>query len=192
MTSDAELIARVQQGDAAAFEALFRAQYDFLVAFAHGYVGSADVARDIVADVFVNVWSTRDRWVPTTSVRTYLCGAVRNRSLNALRDEQGRSSAVRGQVAAGSVPGFGEQDSQSPQERLEHEERIAVVWRAIEQLPANQREAMLLRWRQHLPFDEIAAIMGLSQAAVQMHLSRALKVLRTVCPAAFGGAEEAQ
>jgi RNA polymerase sigma-70 factor (ECF subfamily) len=182
---ESELIVRVRRGDADAFEQLFRRYYDLLVSFADGYVDSIDVARDVVADVFVNVWSTRTEWAPTTTARTYLCGAVRNRALNTLRDERGRSGALRVHVATGVVPGLGAGEGSSAHDRLEHEERTAVVWAAIAALPSNQREAMMLRWRQQLSFVQIAEIMGISSAAVQMHLSRGLKTLKVVCPAAF-------
>lgn len=51
----------IRAGEEAAFEKLFEAYYRDLCAFAAGYVGSRNIAREVVQDVFLKIWVRRSR-----------------------------------------------------------------------------------------------------------------------------------
>ena len=68
---------------------------------------------------------------------------------------------------------------------LEVEEQIAAVWRAVDSLPPVRRTVVILRWQRQMSFDQIAEVLGTSSAAVQMQLSRAMKLLRELLPDSF-------
>ncbi len=55
---------------------------------------------------------------------------------------------------------------------------LIAVWSAVEQLPERQRLAIYLRYRADLPFEEIAAILGIQAVSARSHVSRALDTLR--------------
>jgi RNA polymerase sigma-70 factor, ECF subfamily len=55
---------------------------------------------------------------------------------------------------------------------------LIAVWSAVERLPERQRLAIYLRYRADLPFDEIAAILGIQPVSARSHVSRALDTLR--------------
>jgi RNA polymerase sigma factor (sigma-70 family) len=55
---------------------------------------------------------------------------------------------------------------------------LIAVWSAVERLPERQRLAIYLRYRADLPFDEIAAILGIQSVSARSHVSRALETLR--------------
>jgi RNA polymerase sigma factor (sigma-70 family) len=78
---------RIKCGDAAAFEALFRAYYDELCTFAWRYVQCLDAVEDLVQDVFINVWCRRENWILRSTVKAYLYGAVRNEALKYLEHQ---------------------------------------------------------------------------------------------------------
>src|SRR5689334_19577783 len=75
------LSARIQAGDARAFEALFREYHPRLLSFAASYAGSVEAGEEVVADVFAWIWEHRATWAPTNGESAYLYGAVRNRAL---------------------------------------------------------------------------------------------------------------
>ncbi len=66
-----------------------------------------------------------------------------------------------------------------PENILESKEKIALIHRAIFQLPENQRQALLLKKFEDCSVNEIASIMGLSYKAVESLLSRAKKNLKS-------------
>jgi RNA polymerase sigma factor (sigma-70 family) len=55
---------------------------------------------------------------------------------------------------------------------------LIAVWSAVERLPERQRLAIYLRYRADLPFEEIAAILGIQAVSARSHVSRALETLR--------------
>jgi RNA polymerase sigma factor (sigma-70 family) len=84
----ADLVARVRAGDEAALEAIFRAYATPLCGFAVRYLRSADLAADLVQDLFLWIWRNRSDWTIQTGLKAYLYRAVRNRALDAVRHHQ--------------------------------------------------------------------------------------------------------
>jgi RNA polymerase sigma factor (sigma-70 family) len=70
--------------------------------------------------------------------------------------------------------------------RVEHEEVLTLVWRAIDTLPERARLVMMLRWQEHWEWPQIAEALGVSVPAAQMQHARALKVLREQLPKYLG------
>jgi RNA polymerase sigma-70 factor (ECF subfamily) len=174
--TDRELVERVRAGSQGAFEQLFRAHYDALVAFARRYVRDASSAEDLVQGLFADLWTRRDAWEIRTSVRAYLFTAVRNRALNARR---------RGLIERDWDDAAGRADTDAIQwsppaadAELERREARTGVARALAALPERCRLVMQLRWRDQLSYAEIAEAMGISVKGVENQLSRGLKALR--------------
>ena len=67
--------------------------------------------------------------------------------------------------------------SDSPEEQLEQKQIVSAIEAAIENLPARQREAFLLRYWEELDVSETAAAMGCSEGSVKTHCSRAVHAL---------------
>lgn len=170
------LVPRIRAGDLAAFESLFRRMHPVLVAFAVNYVGDASRGEEIVQDLFLELWISRQRWTVTGSVRAYLFTATRHRALNVRRRD-----AVERDWAADEAdddvralhPAPILADAQL--ERSEARERLDA---AIAALPERCRLVMQLRWRDELSHAEIAAVMGISVKGVEIQLNRGLKALR--------------
>ena len=178
---DASLVRRVREGDAAAFEELFRAHYEALVRYATSLVHSVEAARDVVCEIYTVIWETADHWSPTNGVRAYLFGAVRNRVLNLLRDEQRRETLLLHR-SIDDLPIPASMDT-TVDDDLERDEQWAAIRCTIDDMRGIRGEAMRLRWVHQLTQAEVASALGISLNAVQQHLSLALKVLRQQ----FGG-----
>ncbi|ADQ83434.1 RNA polymerase sigma factor [Methylovorus sp. MP688] len=71
----------------------------------------------------------------------------------------------------------GQRSEDEPEAQLERSQTIAIIERAIEKLPARQREAFLMRYWEDMDVAETAAAMGCSEGSVKTHCSRAVHAL---------------
>jgi RNA polymerase sigma-70 factor, ECF subfamily len=181
---DRDLVARIRNGDVAAFETLFSAHFAGCYRFAMSFVGDPEIAQDVAQDVFGWVWLHRAEWSPSYDVLSYLLTAIRNRSLDILRARQRQSTTVDRYIVPGKSPAMAA--NSTPADILvEQEEQYRTIWRVVESLPEQRRTVVLLRWRHSLGWEEIARVMGTSVGAVQVNHTRALKALRERLPDAI-------
>jgi RNA polymerase sigma-70 factor (ECF subfamily) len=145
-------------------------------------IRDADEALDIVQDAMIRL-TVRYRSRPSEEWRPLFYRILKNR----IRDWH-RRRAVRNRVLSffggqdddetdplAAVPGPSEDN---PLERLEADESLAALGKALEQLPARQREAFMLRTFEGLDVAETALAMECSEGSVKTHHSRAVHRLR--------------
>lgn len=65
----------------------------------------------------------------------------------------------------------------NPADQLERSQTMILIGKALEKLPARQREAFVLRYWEELDVAETAAAMGCSQGSVKTHCSRAVSAM---------------
>ena len=163
-----------------AFAMAYQLHYPRLVRFIAGLGGSDVDADDIAQETFLRLHRRGDP-IGGENVRFWLFRVARNLTLNAMRR---RRVWARVQKFAGVVPVIGA----DAQEALEREELSARCRRLLRQLPADLREALLLREWEEMTYDEIATTLGVSVAKVKTDLFRARQRLRD----ALRGEEEAR
>jgi RNA polymerase sigma-70 factor (ECF subfamily) len=175
---DREWMIRIAAGDTAAFEALCRAYATPLYEHAFRYVGSEDVARDLVQDVFFAVWRHRERRAVRGTVAAYLYGAVRNAAVSHLRHDLVARRWTARLASEASCSEGGSSGVLPAEEQLERGEIAARLGEALDGLTPRQRLAITLRWQRQLTNAEIAEVMGVSITAVELLFSRAFRTLR--------------
>jgi len=154
--------------DRRAFEELFKSYFVPLISFSKRILLSEDDAREVVHQVFINLWEKWNETDHTTSLKSYLFTSVRNRSLNVIRD--------RKKFTSEEVPEqTGEWDVSALLEAMELEEKIRG---AIAVLPGKCREIFELNRFDGLRYNEIANRLGISVKTVENQMSKALKILR--------------
>src|ERR1051325_2326573 len=178
-TAAAELVwvDRIRAGDGDAFEALYRTYWQRLYAFAFRYVRSKEDAEEVVQDVFFRIWRGRAEWVPAGAVRNYVYGAVRN----AARDRLERAAVARRWAGGAHVgPEATAAGIQTALRRAELEaaELVALVQRALAELPPNRSAVCELRLIDDLSYAQIADRLGIREKTVETQLARGLKFLR--------------
>lgn len=148
-------------------EQIFKAHYAQMYRLAKALLHDDDLARDIVHDVFISLLDGH------TSLQVsggYLLNAVRNRSLNHIRDCE-----IHQRIANLYFLDNEEYDS----ERWPDDETMARIYKLIQNdIPPQAKRVIELRFSEGMPFARIAAVMGISETAVYRHLSNALKVIR--------------
>lgn len=175
-TTDRTWVARIRAGDATALDTAFRSFYAELCAFGYRYVRSRAQAEDLVHDVFAQIWAEREHWQVKDSLKAYLYAAVRNRAISAIRRQVvERRWEDRVHATHHVTPAHAE--NQAPGE-LEREDLARVVRRVLAELPERCRMAVELRWQRQLSYAEIAEAMGISVNTVEVHITRACRVVR--------------
>ena len=135
--------------------------------FAVALTGDRALADDLTADAFVRLWTASgDIRLPT--VRAYLCTIVRNLYVSHLR--KARRATALDDALADPVDRVAEP--------IERRSETAAALRALAVLPADDREALLMR-AADLSYAEIAQSLGISVAAAKVRVHRArVRVLR--------------
>ncbi|MEA5427729.1 MULTISPECIES: RNA polymerase sigma-70 factor [Arcicella] len=154
------------------YEMLFRKYYAPLCSHAIRYVYSKEVAEDIVAEVFYNFWHKAIYKQIDTSLRAYLYTMVRNRCFTYLKSEYNNNNTddIVDWNGASQLP--------QPDKVLEYDELYMQVERVISTLPQQCRKVFLLSRFEGKKYSEIASELGVSQKAVEAHVSKALAELR--------------
>jgi RNA polymerase sigma-70 factor (ECF subfamily) len=172
---ESDLIAGLRNGDPDSYASVFRAYHASLCGFVYGYLHNRADADEIVQDLFLALWQKRERLEITTSLRSYLFRAVRNRVLNlsaqARLEERWLREAdnEKFDIADPAV---------APDEALLAQELETRARRAMDSLPPGCHRVLQLRWVDQLRPQEIADVLGISLKGVENQLARARNVMR--------------
>lgn len=178
--ADAELVTQLQQGSEAAFRTLVARFQGRVYSTAFSLLRSAEEAEDVAQEVFVEVYQTIGRFRGEATLSTWLYRLATSRALQHRRRQQARKRFA----FFTSLLGFANQvlheppDHAHPQALLEGAQQLHVLQQHIGRLPAQQQIAFTLRHEQELRYEEIAAVLGTSVAAVESLLYRARHTLR--------------
>jgi RNA polymerase sigma-19 factor, ECF subfamily len=159
---------RIRSGDRSAFEALYRAYWERLYAFAFRYLRSKEDSEDVTQEVFLRIWRGREHWLPAGPVRNYLYLSVRN----AARDRVARVGVAERWRVRQAVPASGVQPD------FANAELAASVEQALAELPSKRAAVCRLRLIDGLRYAQIAERLGISEKTVETQLARGLKFLR--------------
>jgi RNA polymerase sigma-70 factor (ECF subfamily) len=179
------LFARLRQGDAAAFDAIFREWYGTLVGVAQRLLRDRAVAEEVVQDVMLELWRRRAQLTVDDSPRAYLIRATRNRALNHLRHlrvEQRGAPYAAGPTEAAPLGASA----------VVEDELGTALAAAVAELPARCREVFELSRVQGLSYAEIAGVLAISTKTVENQMGKALRVLRGRLAAWLPGGDAAQ
>ena len=180
-----DLMLRVRDGDAEAFEQLVSLWQPRLVTLFLHHTGDHSTAEDLAQEVFLRVYRARHRYEPkakfTTWVHTIANNLASDLRQRAYRRKE-RGAAANPSDSSGSI-GLEQlavaASGLLPARQLDRAELQAVVQQAIAALNERQRMVILLAKFEHCSYEEIAAAMKLSVPAVKSLLFRAREQLRT-------------
>jgi len=133
-----------------------------------------DVARseDIAQEVFVAAWKQLPELREPAKLRAWLCGIARNHLNNSMRRQQ-RMPTAQAEPLSMETPAAGD----SPQEHAMSAEESALMWRALEAIPENYREPMVLYYREHRSMSAVAVALEISEEATRQRLVRGRALL---------------
>ncbi len=173
--TDKQLMASIQANEPGAFEALYTRYRIRLYNFIRRFVGNQSSAEDIFQETFLRIYRERHRYEPRVAVSTWLYTIARNLCLQEIEKQSRRQPA---QANATDMAAVQASPAEDPLSRLEATEAADRVARAVALLPPGEREVLILARYEGLPHTQIAAIVGKSEGAVRVALSRGLTTLR--------------
>jgi len=174
--SDEELVEAVQAGEASAFDVLVGRWEDRIRGAAYRFLGSEDEARDVAQEAFLKAYRSLAGFKREARFSSWLYQIATNLCRDRLRRRKTRPQTSlealeeAGPVIAETRPGA--------HERLIERDLAEAVRRAIQSLPEEQREVVILKEYQDLTFLEIAQALDVPVSTVKTRLYRGLVQLR--------------
>lgn len=162
----------MQQGDKEAFELLYNKTVMPLTNHAYKIVKDEEVVKDILQDVYVSLYTKKEKLPADLNVPGYLYNAVKYKVSTILRDKLSRESHHLHLLKQAK---WAELSQPDPYEKAELSNQIRD---GIYILPKKCRQAFILNHYDNLTYKDIALKMGISVKTVEKHISKALYILR--------------
>lgn len=174
--TDAELLARSAGGDEAAFLLLYRRTQGPVFRFAMQMSGSRTIAEDVTQEVFLALARDGSRFDPAKgSLQSYLFGMTRNQ---VLRRFDKRATLVSIDEDRDGGDGIGGVEALADQHgELARAQTVELVRRAVQSLPVNYREVVVLCDLQEVSYEDAAAALDCAVGTVRSRLHRARAML---------------
>lgn len=183
--SDEQLVRRVLAGERAAFDTLVERYQKRATSVSYRLVGNVHDALEVVQDAFIRAYRNVETLEEPARFGAWLLRIVTNLSLNFRRDRAVGGRKVSLAESSGDDDAPAEQrlaDSAASDERpgatLAAGELSEVVQQAMDELPEQQRVALVLFSVEALPQKDVASIMGCSVEAVKWHVFQARRKLK--------------
>jgi len=173
MFNDLLQLKKIKEGDIKTFEDVFRTNYSPLLFYSVSITGRMDVAEEIIQELFYVLWKERENLQIVRSLKAYLYGAVRNRSLQYCehrRIVENYSESVR---ATGM-----EITTLDAQEILESKELEEIIRKTMDNMPERRLKIFKMHRFESKKYSEIANLLSLSIKTVEAEITKALKTLR--------------
>ena len=166
-------------GDAAAFEVLYQRYRGSLYRFLVRQAGGEASGEELYHDVWMTLVKSRDRWLPTASLKTYLYRIAHSRLVDHYRSRGRRSHPLDVSIDADGAPELSDACELSAADAAwKHNSTGDAVRRCLDRLPPAQREAFLLKEESGLTLAQIAAVTGARAETIKSRVRYALAQLR--------------
>lgn len=175
LNDDAQLIEATRAGDSAAFGQLVERYQDRLYNSLLRVLGSAEDARDVVQDAFVQAFLKLETFRGSAAFYTWLYRIAFNLAMSHARKRRPTASLEQAKANFGREPVDGQP---TPEVHMVRRERIQMVHAALAALSAEYRQILVLRELEGCRYDQIAEILDLPVGTVRSRLFRAREQLR--------------
>ena len=166
-----EYVDRAQSGDSDAFRHLIESTSSMVNSIALAIVKNTDDADDVSQQTFISVWQTLDRLNNPQSFLPWIRQITRNTAFKLIRD-RGSNKMVRG-IDADQLLSLYSDPGADLESAIQREQQGVVLSKFIDSMPTEDREVVLLYYREGESSKRVAQLLGLSDANVRKKLSRA-------------------
>jgi RNA polymerase sigma-70 factor, ECF subfamily len=175
---DVRLLERCRQGDAYAFETLFRKYQTYVYNVSLGMLCNSEDAADVTQETFLRLHRSLDGFRGESSFSTWLYRVAVNLCITELRRRGRNRFQFIDDMQHDEDGPLLDEPSIHPDEAVQLAEERRLVHRVLQTLPPDYRAIMVLRHFQQLAYEEIAEVLGLSLSQVKTRLFRARKMFK--------------
>ena len=160
--------ASARRGNVRAYERIVVATQRMVASIALAVTRDVHASEDIAQDTFLRAWQHLGQMENPDSVLPWLRHVARNRAIDHLRT---RRQSADVDALVDSSPG--------PEQSLQRQQQAEALAQALDNVPDQSREVLLLFYREGESSQAVAALLGLSDAAVRKRLQRARDCLKS-------------
>ena len=178
LTSDENIVERALTGDAEAFGELVRRWERRIFALTYGMLGREEDARDATQETFIAAFRNLRGFRGEAKVSSWLHRIAVNQCITRQRRAKVRGESALEDEQEKDAASFATPATYSPASVVERRQATQAVRRAINSLPVELRQIVVMKEFEDLTFKEIADILGLPLSTVKSRLYTALKQLQ--------------
>lgn len=165
-----QLLHSIAEGDARAFRTLVDLHWRRVYGNSLTLLKSPQVAQEITQDIFLKIWTNKQRLKEVNSFTEYIYVVGRNQVLSALRKKVAKISEEPKDIL---------EDHLVPDKQMQYKETYKLVMEGVERLTPQQQLIFRLSRLEGLSYMDIATKLNLSKNTVKGHMVLALNFLRT-------------
>ncbi|THU35850.1 RNA polymerase sigma-70 factor [Niastella caeni] len=173
LPNEKDLFVRAAEGDQTAFTNIFDHYSPRLFAFILKITKSQSAAEDITQEVFLKLWTNREKLPDIKSYSSYIFTMAFNYTVNYIKRNIWEAGKLR------IIENNGITHSNITEEIIDFNESNLLVQQAVQQLPPQKKIIYKLNREQGLTLEQIAGQMNLSRNTVRNHLAEAINFIRT-------------
>ena len=168
-------ITRIAAGDETALAELYDASSRLVYSLALRILSNPSDAEEVTLDVFTQVWRNAGTFESARgTVMAWLVTMARSRAIDRLRSQKNHPLNAGGEKEMADLASLGA----SPESQTIGEENVQQVRHALDQLPGDQRDAILLSFFNGLSHPEVAEKLGIPLGTVKTRIRLGLSKLR--------------
>ena len=183
---DDACMVRLAGGDDAALDEIMGRWSARLASFLLRMTGNPATAADLTQESFVRLYQARSRFRPSGSFHSFLFQIAANLARNHHRWKQRHPEHS---FEPDAMPEPGDTESRSPDVLAATSERMRAVAEAVQALPEDLRESLVLSVYEEMEQSQIAALLGTTRKTIEMRIYRARQMLRERLAGILGPAE---
>ena len=169
---DNKLLELLKSGDHRAFEEIYKRYCTILFRHAQHMVSNNEEAKDLIQDLFINLWQKSQELNITGSLSSYLYAAVRYKVFDLIDKRKVKNRHLD------SLGNFIEEGVFSTDNTVRENELARLIEKEISMLPSKMREVFELSRKSHLNYQQISDRLHISDETVKKQVYNALKILK--------------
>ncbi len=169
---DSELLGLLRSGNEKAFAEIYERYWGLMFHHVLKMTGDKDETKDLVQELFTNLWLNVEQIEPETNISAYLYVSARNKVINLIRHDKVKNNYLS------SLSNFANHHQNSILEQLSAKDLSIAIEREIQNLPCKMREIFELSRKKFRTHKEIAEELQISDKTVKKQINNAIKILR--------------
>jgi RNA polymerase sigma-70 factor (family 1) len=170
--TDQELASLLKEGDHAAYVEIYNRYHAALYIHAFKRLQVKEDSKDVIQELFTNLWLKREELILTGHLAGYLYAAVRNKIFDLLAKNRLKTSYIE------SIQKFADKGSISTDYLVRQNQLSAIIEKEIQALPPRTKEIFELSRKGYFTHKQIAERLDISEQTVKTTVNNALKILR--------------